>query len=346
MRIAITTVQVPFVRGGAEFHAEELQRALKRAGHEVDIVSVPFKWYPAARLVDQMAIWRLIDLSTSNGVPIDKVIALKFPAYLANHPDQVIWMLHQHREAYDLWGETNNALAVDPEGGAIRDFLRETDRHYIPRARHVFANSRNVARRLETYCGLGSRVLYHPPPGVEKLHRGEYGDYLLVPARINETKRQDLVLEALALCRTDVRVVFMGHPDRPDYGDMLRKRSLPLGDRVTWTGFVSDEERIRLYANARAVVFPPIDEDYGYGTLEAMVSGKAVITCTDSGGSLEFVEHDHTGLITAPEAASLADAFDRIWTNPAFARQAGEAGWERYRSLNISWDNVVSCLLD
>ena len=346
MRIAITTVQVPFVRGGAEFHAEELKRALVRSGHEVDIVSVPFKWYPASQLIDQMAIWRLVDLSTSNGVRIDRVIALKFPAYLANHPDQVVWLLHQHREAYDLWGETSNSLAIDPAGGAIREFLRETDQTYLPRARHVFANSLNVARRLENYCGLGSRVLYHPPPGVERLRCGEYGNYLLVPGRINETKRQNLVLDALALTRMPVRVVFMGHPDRPDYGESLRRRSEPFGDRVTWTGFVSDEERIRLYAESLAVVFPPIDEDYGYGTLEAMVSGKAVITCTDSGGSLEFVENEQSGLITLADAGSLADAFDRVWSDRAFARRAGMAGRERYSALNISWDNVVSCLID
>jgi glycosyltransferase involved in cell wall biosynthesis len=345
MRIAITTVQVPFVRGGAEFHAEELRRALIAAGHEVDIVSVPFKWYPAARLVDQMAIWRLIDLSTSNGVAIDKVISLKFPAWLASHRDQVIWMLHQHREAYDLWGETHNALAVDPEGGAVRELMRQMDREYIPRARHVFANSRNVARRLEQYCGLGSRVLYHPPPGVERLQQGEYGDYLLVPARINEIKRQKLVIEAMLLRGGDMRVVFMGHPDRLDYGEALRRLAAPLGDRVVWTGFVSDEERIRLYANARAVVFSPVDEDYGYVTLEAMVSAKPVITCTDSGGSLEFVEHDVTGLIVPPDPAALAEAMASLWSRPGFARQAGRAGFERWRSLGISWDNAVSCLL-
>ena len=345
MRIAITTVQVPFVRGGAEMHAEELRRALLAAGHEVDIVSVPFKWYPASALVDQMAIWRLLDLTSSNGVAIDRVIALKFPAYLAHHPDQVIWLLHQHREAYDLWGPVHNALAIDPEGGSVRDMIRDLDRHHIARARHCFANSRNVADRLQRHCGLSSRILYHPPPGADRLRRGELGDYLLVPGRINETKRQALVLDALALCRGDVRIVFMGRADRADYGAALGARGAALGDRVHWTGFVSDAERIELFAQARAVVFPPLDEDYGYGTLEAMLSGKAVITCDDSGGSLEFIEPDVSGLVVPASAPALADAMDRIWTDRDFARTAGDAGHERYGALKIGWDHVVSCLL-
>lgn len=345
MRIAITTVQVPFVRGGAEMHAEELKRALLGAGYEVDIVSIPFKWYPASQLVDQMAMWRLLDLTSSNGVPIDRVIALKFPAYLAYHPDQVIWLLHQHREAYDLWGESHNALAIDPEGGAVRDLIRDMDRRHIATARHCFANSRNVANRLAASCGLSSRVLYHPPPGAEKLRRGELGDYLLVPGRINETKRQALVLDALALTGSDVRVVFMGQPDRAEYGAALRLHGQALGDRVRWAGFVSEQERISLYADARGVIFPPLDEDYGYGTLEAMLSGKAVVTCEDSGGSLEFVLPDVNGLVVPPSPAPLADAMDRIWSDIGFARRAGEAAFVHYRDLRISWDHVLECLL-
>ena len=64
---------------------------------------------------------------------------------------------------------------------------------------------------------------------------------------------------------------------------------LGVSKKVKWLGFITEQEKIDLYAKARAVVYPPADEDYGYVTLEAMLSSKPVITCSDSGGTLEFV---------------------------------------------------------
>ncbi len=345
MRIAITTVQVPFIRGGAELLAEELARALREAGHQAEIVSIPFKWYPAHCLVDAMATWRLTDLTSSNGQNIDHVIALKFPAYLANHPRQTVWLLHQHREAFDLWDSQFNSLRPDPQGAEVRELIACADRHYIQRARACYTISRNVSRRLQESCGISSRPLYHPPPGASGMRRGECGDYLLMPSRINQTKRQSLVLAALRLTHSDVRVVFMGESDQAEYGARLRAEAAPLGNRARWLGRVSAADRIQLYADARAVIFPPVDEDYGYVTLEAMLAAKPVLTCTDSGGVLEFVVDGDNGLICEPEAEVLAAALDRLWKRPDQARQMGERGAERYVELDIGWDNVLPHLL-
>ena len=345
MRVAITTAQVPFIRGGAELLAEELAQALRGAGHQAEIVSIPFKWYPARRLVDAMAAWRLTDLTSSNGQDIDRVIALKFPAYLASHPRQTVWLLHQHREAFDMWDSEFNSLRPDPQGAEVRELVASADRHYLGAARACYTISRNVSRRLQDACGIGARPLYHPPPGASDLRRGEYGAYLLMPSRINQTKRQSLVLAALRLTRGDVRVVFMGVSDHADYAAALRREAEALGDRVQWRGHVSTAERIGLYAGARAVIFPPVDEDYGYVTLEAMLAAKPVLTCTDSGGVLEFVVDGDNGLVCEPEPEALAEALDRVWQQPEEARRMGERGAERYAELDIGWDNVLPHLL-
>jgi glycosyltransferase involved in cell wall biosynthesis len=100
-----------------------------------------------------------------------------------------------------------------------------------------------------------------------------------------------------------------------------------------------------LYAYARGVVFPPYDEDYGYVTLEAMLAAKPVVTCSDSGGVLEFVRHRETGLVAAPEPEKLAEALDELWQNPVRAREFGDAGRDHYDSLGISWGNVIERLL-
>ena len=80
------------------------------------------------------------------------------------------------------------------------------------------------------------------------------------------------------------------------------------------------------YACSLAVFFGPQDEDYGYVTLEAMLARKPVITCTDSGGPLEFIIEDQTGLVTAPDAEALAAAIDKLYENEPLAIELGAAG--------------------
>ena len=151
MRILIATTHVPFVLGGAELHATALRDALVGAGHEAEIVGVPFKWYPPRVILDHMLACRLLDLTETMGTAVDRVIGLKFPAYLIPHPNKVLWILHQYRAAYDLWGHPMGDLHLRPEGAEVRDAICEADRRLIPEARSVFANSGNIARRLKAF---------------------------------------------------------------------------------------------------------------------------------------------------------------------------------------------------
>jgi glycosyltransferase involved in cell wall biosynthesis/SAM-dependent methyltransferase len=346
-RVLISTTQVPFVRGGAELHAEGLLAALRAHGCEAEIVSLPFKWYPPERLLDAMLSCRLCDLTEYHGSPIDLLIGLKFPAYLIPHPRKVLWILHQHRAAYDLWGHPLGDLHHYPTGGQVREAILQADRKLIPEARAVYANSRNVARRLRRYCGIESAPLYHPPPHAERFHCAAAEDFLFYPSRLNRSKRQELILEALAQTRQPVTVCFAGAADEAAYADQLRAvaRSYEVAERVRWLGNISEAEKVAHYARSLGVIFPPVDEDYGYISLEAMLSSKALITCTDSGGPLEFVEHGVTGLVAEATAASLAEAMDRLWANRAEARRMGQAARERYAGMRISWETVIEKLL-
>ena len=102
--MGLLTVQVPFVRGGAESLVRELVGELRDHGYEADLVSVPFKWYPKDEILAHAAAWRLLDLSESNGRSIDLVIGTKFPSYFARHDRKVAWLIHQYRAAYELCG--------------------------------------------------------------------------------------------------------------------------------------------------------------------------------------------------------------------------------------------------
>ena len=87
MRIIIVTTQVPFVKGGAETHVEMLKEQLVLRGHEAEIVSIPFKWYPDDSLIDSMIMFRAMDLNEFGGQYVDLVIAMKFPAFYIKHPN-------------------------------------------------------------------------------------------------------------------------------------------------------------------------------------------------------------------------------------------------------------------
>ena len=347
MRILIATVQVPFIRGGAEIHAEGLRDALREAGHETELLSIPFKWYPPEKIVDHILACRLLDVSEVAGTKVDLLIGLKFPAYLIPHPNKVLWILHQHRTAYELWDHALSDLVYYPNGSQVREVIEQADRKLIPEARAIFANSRNVAWRLKKFCDIDSTPLYHPPPHAEKFYSGPSEDYLFFPSRLCIPKRQALALEALSLTRNPVRIYFAGTADHPDYTGKLQSlaRKLKVQKRVEWLGGVSEDGKRARYAGALGVVYPPIDEDYGYVTLEAMLAAKPVITCRDSGGPLEFVIDKQTGLITDPTPEALASAFDLVWENRKQAETWGQAGRAHYDTLDLTWDHVIKKLL-
>lgn len=347
MRILIANTRIPFVDGGAEVLAQGLLAALRRSGHEAEIVAIPFKWYPPERILDQILAARLFDLSEAVGRKVDRLIGLKFPAYLAPHPNKALWILHQHREAYDLWYKGAGDLHEYPNGQQVRDAIDRAERALLPEARRLFTISRNVASRLAYYSGLEGEPLYPPPPDADVFYTREASDYLYFPSRVNPLKRQRLVIEALALTRHPVRVCFSGAPDSPEFGTRCLDLASEAGirDRIVWRGRVQAEETRELYARSLGVVFTPFDEDYGYVTLEAMLARKPVITCSDSGGPLEFVLHRQTGLVAEPRPEALAAAMDELWEQRTLARQWGEAGREHFQGMKIEWPHVVERLL-
>jgi glycosyltransferase involved in cell wall biosynthesis len=343
--ILICTTQVPFTTGGAESHGEGLRRALIAAGYKAEIVALPFKWYPPTEIMRGAMAWRMLDLSAANGQPVDLVIGMKFPAYLVAHERKVLWILHQHRAAYNLWGTQFDDLATYPEGVRVREWIKHCDERFIPEARKVFANSIAVAERLKRYNNIESEPLYHPPPLAGRLRTGDQGEYIFYPSRLEPQKRQDLLIEAMSLVRTPVKLILAGSSSEAKrYEDLIKTHG--VSDRVTMRGFVNDDELVELYANSLAVCYLPFDEDYGYVTLEAMLSGKPVVVPSDGGGAAELVEHDRTGMIVAPEPQAIADCLDALYSDRAQASIMGERGLEKLTSMNLSWEHVVEKLIN
>jgi glycosyltransferase involved in cell wall biosynthesis len=347
MQVLIATTQLPLVKGGAEFHAEGLAVALESAGHRVDIVRIPYLSRTPQEVMDAVQFCLRLDLSTCAGTKVDRVIGLKFPAYLIPHAEKIQWILHQAREFYDLWDTFSDRIPPDQDWSRVRERVHGLDKELLPQARAVYANSLNVAERLKRYSGIDATPLYHPPPSAEKFYCAAPEEYVLLPSRIVHHKRHELVLEALSVTEHPVKVVFTGGADNTNYAASLKQRcrEYHLNERCRWLGWVTEEEKIRLYAKCLAVLYPPYDEDLGYVTLEAMLAAKPLITCFDSGGPLEFVAAEKSGLICKPTPEDLAAAMDRLWKERTLAASMGEAGRKRYLDLNLSWSSVVETLM-
>jgi glycosyltransferase involved in cell wall biosynthesis len=320
--------QVPFERGGTEIFADGLVQALREQGHETELVTVPFKWYPGERVLTQAFLWRLLDLEEANGRAIDAVIATKFPSYVVRHPNKVVWLLHQFRQAWDLDRTELGQISESAEDRALRRKVLDLDRVSLGEAKKIFTTSSIVAGRLRDSVGLDAEVLA-PPPAPLAFRCDEYGDFILSVNRLDRAKRIDLLIEAAAQV-PDVRVVIAG-----DGPDRERLEGLANGG-VEFVGRVSDEELADLYARCRAVYYAPLNEDYGLVPYEAFLSDKPVITTTDAGGPLDIVHDGETGRVVAPRVEELARALS---VSEDEARTLGRAGHDIARG--VTWSRVV-----
>jgi glycosyltransferase involved in cell wall biosynthesis len=332
--------QVPFARGGAELFTDGLVDELRARGHEADLVSVPFKWYPGARVLTQAFLWRMLDLSEADGKPIDLVIGTKFPSYLARHPDKRVWLVHQFRQAYDLDRTRLGQFGESPEDRATRRKVQALDRVALGEATRLFAISANVAGRLESSTGLRAEVLPHPPQALDFRCLG-YGDFVLSVNRLDRAKRIELLLEAAALDPA-LEVVIAGEgPDRARLERIASDRG--LNGRARFAGHVSEAELADLYARCLAVFYAPVDEDYGMVPLEAFLSEKPVLTTTDAGGPLEVVADGRTGLVVSPDAAEIARAAGWLREHRGEAASYGRAG--KAIAGEVTWDRAIERLL-
>lgn len=324
---------------------DNLYKELIKRNYEVEYIKIPFKWYPPEEIINNSLIWRLLDLSESDGVNIDCVIATKFPSYLVKHPNKVVWLLHQHRVAYDLaYTEFDDLLNRGNIGEIVRKKIRYMDNKCLDESKKIYTIAQNVTDRLRRYNGIAAETLYHPPPLIDKYYCEDYRNYIFYPSRLDPLKRQDLIIESMRYIKNDIRLVIAGSgPRLENYGKLAR--DLNVEDKIDFLGYVSEEQLLDLYANTFCVPYVPRDEDLGYVTLESFLSKKPVITCIDSGGPLEFVEDNRNGFVLEPDPKKIAEKIDFIYEN-GLSKKMGENGYNKIKSMNLSWDNVVKKLLE
>jgi glycosyltransferase involved in cell wall biosynthesis len=264
------------------------------------------------------------------------------------HPAKVLWFIHHHRGAYDLWGTEYQDLPNTPEGLAYRECIVRSDQLGFSEARSIYTNSAVVARRLKDYNDIDAEVLYPPVFRPERYRCEEYGDYALYVSRIESHKRQLLAIESMRYTRTPVKLVIAGKGDAE--GEQALRRAVErhgVEQKVVLDlNWISEQKKIDYFARCLAVLYFPFNEDsYGYPSLEAHHAGKCVISTTDAGGAPELIVDGENGFLTEPSPREIADRLDRLYRNRNLARDMGQAGTGRIHQLGITWDRVEERLL-
>jgi len=342
-RIVVASSHPPFARGGHLTIGTALVDALRSAGHETELLLTPqnrFGRQGAAYLAT-----RLTDVGVGHDDrPVDQIITLRFPSYALRHPRHVCWINHTMREYYDLWDGFEASLSRRNwvKERARRWAIRTADRRLLGRVTRLYAQSKTVRRRLHRWLGLDAEVLY--PPAPPRAYRCDgYDGELFAVSRLEPHKRLDLLIRALSVPEASAaRIAIAG--EGPERAALERLAiEVGVGDRVRFLGWTSEDDLVDRLARCRAVCFMPLDEDYGFVTVEAFAAGKAVVTCTDAGGPAELVEDGRTGFVCDPTPESVGAAVGRLAADRALAAALGAAAARR--GATLSWADVADRLV-
>ncbi len=335
---------IPYQLGGIEKLTVGLNKAFNElSDHSAEIVRLPVDERTFLRTAKAYNSFKALDLDH-----FDMIISLKYPAWMVSHRKHVCYMTHRLRGVYDCFPGKADKIRYIKElpkamrlGGVyMRKYIHNMDNKAltIENITDFFCISKTVKQRQEYFpAGIEPKVIY-PPTALEGL-RSEPGKYLFTVSRLDQPKRIDLIIEAFKRVKGEIELRIGG--DGSEKGPL---QELAASDsRIKFLGLLSDEDLVEQYASSIAVVFVPQQEDFGLITVEAMKSKKPVITCNDSGGPVELVEHEKTGLIVEPDVNQLANAMQNLIDNKEYAAKLGEAANDKVRS--ITWDNTVGQFL-
>jgi glycosyltransferase involved in cell wall biosynthesis len=344
MKVFVVNNMAPFMRGGAEALANHLIDQLKAYGHDAELIRIPFQFEPAEQIYSEMLACRLMQLEDA-----DLVIGLKFPAYLLPHSNKVIWLVHQYRQAYDMWESGHSNIPANAAGEKLRQTIAKADTECFSKVRRLAAISPITQARLKRFNQLESDLVRTPINDPELFREGEYGDYVFCGGRINATKRQHLLVEAMRYTRSECRLMVAGPADSPSDEQRLQAMvdRFGLHDRVKLQiGFHPKEQIASWVSNALACAYLPIDEEsLGYVSMEANQAAKAVLTTDDSGGILDLVSEDATGWVCTPDAKEIALRLDRIFENRTRTRELGKNAKSNWIAMGLTWENTIARLV-
>ena len=298
---------------GEDRFIQGVSSAMEERGFDVEIISVVHDESSYEAVSDTYARYAALDMSGFGGV-----ICSNIPSCLVPHPNKVCYLLRTARQFYDAFeiGQDDPASELR----RLRRHIQELDRDALNKARSVFVAGYEIRMRLLKYLGTDSEVLY-PCTTLGGLKSASY-EFLLLPGRLHPMKRQDLVVAAMEQVKNPVELLICGAGESEA---SLRSMASKMTN-IHFLGRVDDERLADLYSRAIAVPYVPIGEDFGFVALETALSGKPIITCTDSGEPARMVFDARSGFIVPPDPKEIARCIDIFVANPGIAAEMGRVG--------------------
>jgi glycosyltransferase involved in cell wall biosynthesis len=218
------------------------------------------------------------------------------------------------------------------------------------RAHAVITSTAYGKRIVSDRLGVPADRIYVCPPGApswQTLGRSPNvprDGCLLFLGTLEPRKNIGALLDAYSMLvrrlPTAPPLVLAGRRTAAAHEWMARINQPPLAGRVRYVGYVADSDRERLYAGARVLVVPSLDEGFGLPALEAMSAGIPVVA--SNRGSLPEVLGDAGTFVDPADITGLADALERFVSDEAAATRAGAAGLVRAQAF--TWDASVKTL--
>lgn len=211
-------------------------------------------------------------------------------------------------------------------------FLNSADR-IVCTSPNYLATSKVLARHSDKVdvipIGLDEASYRCDPAGAVETAERFGSDFFLFVGVLRYYKGLHILLDAIKDAPYDVVIVGSG-PTEPELKRQAKRLNLT---NVTFTGYLPDQDKLRLLQLCRGVVFPSYlrSEAFGVTLLEGAMFGKPLIS-TEVGSGTSHVNIDgHTGIVIPPGSRSaLREAMDYLWSHPEAGSEMGRNARLRY----------------
>lgn len=331
-RIAIVVpISSSGITGGAELLYAGLQQAFVLRGYDAKLIEIEVDESSFENILQGYQDFKNLDLNEYDGV-----ISTKAPSYNIQHDNHICYLLHTMRVFYDRF---DDEMKNSSDNLMRRDNIIAMDSDIFSKIPHLLTIGHEISSRLIKYNGIYHSEVLHPPLIEDRFKRLDYKQFAFIPSRLHRWKKIDFLIESWKEVKSNIDLFIAGTGEDRAYFEKL------AGDdsRIKFLGSITDEELVDYYAKTLFVPFAPINEDYGYVTLEAFRSKKMVLTCRDSGEPTNMVINQVNGFVVERNTKAFSKQVDYIVENQEKAKLYGEQGYEL--SSHINWDNTIKMFI-
>lgn len=314
--------------------AEKIKKMGFKTNNIYSIGKIPLN--PPLR--QQMALLKFRQLNLKNKYDF-YIIAGDWAMSAAVNNQPNLWYVHSPiREIWDLYKYTRNntvPFLLRPSFDVWVHFNRYLNRKYVKKVNKIICNSENTKRRVKKYLGREATVIY-PAIDTSNIKFKKFGDFWLSVNRLISHKNVLVQLEAFTKM-TDKKLVIVGSYEMSGHFKRYAQKCYKICPKnVTIKSWIDQKELADLYANCKALITTPKEEDFGINAVEAMGAGKPVLAPKE-GGYKETVIDGKTGILM--DRANITNIINgvkkmeiMIKKNPTKIRQACETQAKKFDS--------------